>query len=104
MLLTSTASDASSAGVSSVVFSVGVSGFVCVLPPGRNTLTLGVHPKMNTSSVRSSSLFPFNRSRRFRTNIIYNPVYPFYVINDLIGYLCQKLIRQMYPVCSHTIQ
>ena len=33
-------------------------------------------------------LFPFNSSRRFAADVIYHPVDPFYIVDDLAGDIC----------------
>ena len=40
-------------------------------------------------------LLPLNRCRWFTADIIHHPVYSFYIINDLVRDIGQKLIRQM---------
>ena len=49
------------------------------------------------------SLFPLDGSGRFGGNIEYDPVDPFYVIDDFTAYFSQEIIRQSAPFSRHAI-
>ena len=48
-------------------------------------------------------LLPFDGCRRFRRNIIYYAINPPHLIDDVVRYLGQQFIRQVYPVGGHPV-
>src|ERR1700710_2242448 len=63
---------------------------------------LGEHAaKTSATTANKHHLFPLNGSRRFRTDIIYYPVNPFYIVNNLVRDFGQQIIWQMTPVGRH---
>src|SRR5665213_2643183 len=66
--------------------------------------TFGEQPKTsNAIATKNSHLFPLNGGRWFRTDVIYYPVNPFYVVNDLVRDLGQQIIGEVAPVGGHTV-
>lgn len=53
--------------------------------------------------VSTFCLFPFNRCRRFGTDIVDYPVNSPDLVDNIVGYFCQELIGQVDPVGSHAI-
>src|SRR6185437_2278488 len=48
-------------------------------------------------------LFPFDGCRWFTADIVYHPVDSFYLFDDIVRNLSQKIIGKMRPVCRHAI-
>lgn len=56
-----------------------------------------------TSPVKGRRLFPLYSGRRFRRYIKDNPIYPFYLVYNSVGYFPQQIVWDMRPISSHSI-
>src|SRR5665213_304861 len=94
------------AGLTGLVSGLFSTGFSASLFTGGSTgRTLGEHaPTTSAVNKNINHLFPFDGGRRFGTDIIYNPVNSFYIINDLVRDFGQQVVRQVAPVGSHAVQ